>query len=157
LRETLGVAVETVQLAPLKRRHRGRVERYATAATQLGYAIRNTRVLARAAVRAVELEPSIPAGLVASIGNLVVAVRGLETALDLGTGDARVAEAARDAAAGATHSFEDQMGFAIGVLVGQVRSIATDLMRALGIEHREAVGQLRAAAAAPAGRATLPR
>ncbi len=69
-------------------------------------------------------------------------MRGLERALDEGSGAAAVREAARRAAREATRSFEDETGFAIGVLVGQVRSIAADLLRALGLERRD---QLRAA------------
>ncbi len=62
-------------------------------------------------------------------------VRGLERALDEGSGAAAVREAARRAAREAKRSFEDETGFAIGVLVGQVRSIAADLLRALGLER----------------------
>jgi hypothetical protein len=156
LREMLDLAVETVRLAPLKRRERGRVERYSTASTFLGVAIRNTRVLARAAVRAVELEPSIPATLVASIRDLATAVRRLEVAVDHGTRDGGVAEATRAAAAAATQSYDEGMGFAIGALVGQVRSIALDILRASGSDRGEAVRELREAAGGEP-RATLRR
>lgn len=144
LRETLKLAAETVRLAPLQRHERGRVERYAVAIPHVGFAIRNTRVLARAAVRAVELEPSVPARLISSIGACAEGVRLLERALDTGAGEAGVREAARRAAREATLSFEDEASFAIGALVGQVRSIAADLLRALGLERRVAVEQLRA-------------
>ena len=150
LSESLELAAETVRLAPSQWHERGRIERYTTAATHLGYAVRNTRVLARAALRAVELEPSIPPALVSSVRDLAHAVRLLETELDLGTGRDDVIAAAHRAAAEATQSLVgDGMGFAIGVLVGQVRSTATDLLRALGLGRDEAVGQLRAAAEPP--------
>src|SRR5581483_6391522 len=145
LRETVGLSAETVRIAPLRRHERGRVERYATAVPHVGFAIRNTRVLARAAVRAIELEPSIPVRLVESIRTCATAVRRLEPALDEGTGEGAVREAARRAAREATASYAEEMGFAIGVLVGQVRSIAADLLRVLGLERREAIEQLRAA------------
>jgi hypothetical protein len=109
----------------------------------LGYATRNTRVLARAAVRAVELEPSPPQALVASIRDLAAAVRALETALDTGEGEEAVRRAARAAVLEASLPLEDGSGFAIGALVGQVRSIATDLLRALGLGRSEAVEFLR--------------
>jgi len=142
---TVQLATETVRLAPLQRQERGRVERYARAVTHVGYALRNTRVLARAAVRAVELEPSVPPPLIASIRDLALAVRQLEAALDSGEGDAAVREAARRASAEATNSLEDGMGFAIGALIGQVRSIGADLLRALGLGRPEAVGLIRRA------------
>lgn len=145
LRDTVRLAAETVRLAPLQRHERGRVERYATAVPYLGFAIRNTRVLARAAVRAIELEPSIPAGLVDSIRECAVGVRHLEQALASGEGDRAVGVAARRAVREATLAYEDGLGFAIGALVGQVRSIAADLLRALGLDRGDAVRQLRAA------------
>ncbi|HWB22830.1 MAG TPA: hypothetical protein VG652_08075, partial [Gaiellaceae bacterium] len=72
------------------------------------------------------------------------AARQLETALEQdGLGeDARTS--ALKASQEATLALEEGMGFAIDVLVGQARSIATDLLRALGVE--DAVGQIRAAA-----------
>jgi uncharacterized membrane protein YgaE (UPF0421/DUF939 family) len=145
----LVLAGETVRIAPSQWHERGRVERAVKAAPHLGFAVRNVRVLARSALRAVELEPAIPAGLVASVRDLADGVRLLEKTLELGTGGEAVAYAAEHAAAEATRSVEDGMGFAIGVLVGQVRSTATDLLRALGLGRDEAVGQLRAAASEP--------
>jgi uncharacterized membrane protein YgaE (UPF0421/DUF939 family) len=148
LRNTVQLATETVWLAPLQRRERGRVARYSAALPHVGYAARNTRVLARAAVRAVELEPSVPPRLLAAVRELAVAVRELEVALDSGDREAAVRRAAQAAAVEASESLEDGSGFAIGVLVGQVRSIATDVLRALGLERQEAVALLRETIAA---------
>jgi hypothetical protein len=144
--DTVQFATETVRLAPLQRHERSRVERYARAVPHVGYAIRNTRVLACAAVRAVELEPSVPVPLVASIRDLAVAVSRLEAVLDSGDGSGAVRDGAQLAAAEATGSLEEGMGFAIGALVSQVRSAATDLLRALGLGRPEAVGLIRRAA-----------
>ena len=143
LRNTVALATETTRLAPIQRHERSRAGRYAAAASHIGYAARNTRVLARAAVRAVELEPSIPGGIVTSIRELAVAVRGLERALDTDADDEAVRRATREAAVHASVSLEGGGGFAIGVLVGQVRSIAMDLLRALGVERSDAVALLR--------------
>ncbi len=107
--------------------------------------MRNARVLARAGVRAVELEPTVPAGLLAAIRQLAVAARSLEPALEGQAGIAAARESALLAAGEATRSLEAEMGFAINVLVGQVRATATDLLRAIGIE--DAVEQVRAAVA----------
>ncbi|MBV8394654.1 MAG: FUSC family protein [Actinobacteria bacterium] len=154
--QTVLLATETVRLSPLQRRERGRVERYATAGTQVGFAIRNARVLARAALRAVELEPSVPASLVESVRTIARAARLFDAELDSGDGAARIGELLRRAAAQATHSYDEQMGFAVAVLVGQVRSIATDLLRAAGVGQREAVRELRAAAAQKPGATLRP-
>ena len=146
LRDALVHAEETVRLAPTQWSERGRIERYVQAAPQVEFAMRNARVLARAGVRAVELEPRIPSDLVAAVSHLAVAARGLEPALE-SQGEAAAARASALLAAGeATRSLEEEMGFAINVLVGQVRATATDLLRALGVE--DAVERVRAAAAA---------
>jgi uncharacterized membrane protein YgaE (UPF0421/DUF939 family) len=144
LREALSHGEETVRLAPTQWSERGRVQRYALAAPQVEFAMRNARVLARAGVRAVELEPKISVALIAAIRHLSLAVRQLELALedDLPGDDARAS--ALRAGREATVALEEGMGFAIDVLVGQARSIATDLLRALGVE--DAVDQIRAAA-----------
>ena len=149
LQNALELARETVRIAPSQWHERGRVERAANAAPHLGFAVRNVRVLARAALRAVELEPAIPTRLIGSVRELADGVRLIETALELGEGGEAVVGAAERAAADATRALEDGMGFAVGVLVGQVRSIATDLLRAIGLGRDEAVGQLRAAASKP--------
>ena len=149
LQNALELAGETVHIAPSQWHERGRIDRIVTAAPHLGFAVRNVRVLARAALRAVELEPAIPPLLVASVRDLAEAVRLLERALELGGAGEDVVEAAERVAAAATQSLEKGGGFAIGALVGQVRSTATDLLRALGLGRDEAVGQLRAAAQPP--------
>jgi uncharacterized membrane protein YgaE (UPF0421/DUF939 family) len=144
LREALSYGQETVQLAPTQWSERGWVQRYALAAPQVEFAMRNTRVLARAGVRAVELEPKIPKSLIGAIRDLSLATRQLEASLEHdGSGEdahATTLKAAREA----TLALEHGMGFAIDVLVGQARSIATDLLRALGVD--DAVEQIRAAA-----------
>jgi uncharacterized membrane protein YgaE (UPF0421/DUF939 family) len=145
LRDDLVLAGETVRLAPAQWRARGRIDRYDRAAAQIELAVRNVRVLARAGIRAVELESSIPAGLVASVRDLADAIRRLETALAAGGTGADARASALRAAAGATQALAEGEGFAIDVLVGQVRSTATDILRALGLRREDAVEQIRAA------------
>ncbi len=144
LRDALTLGEETVRLAPTQWSERGRIERYVAAAPQVEFAMRNARVLARAGVRAIELEPRISELLIAAIRDLAIATRQLERALEHhGSGEdarASVLKASQEA----TLALEEGMGFAIDVLVGQARSISTDLLRALGIE--DAVEQIRAAA-----------
>ena len=143
LHHSVAAAEETVRLAPTQWSERARIERYVLAAPQIELAMRNSRVLARAAVRAVELEPQIPAGLLASMGDLATAVRRLGTALELDTSADGARESALKAAGEATAALEEGMGFAIDVLVGQVRATVTDLLRAIGVEN--AVEQVRRA------------
>ncbi len=146
LDDSLELASETARLAPIRWHERGRVDRYVTAATHLGLAVRNVRVLARAAMRAVELEPAVPAGLVASVRELAAAVRAIEPALERGEGEEVARRSVLAAAAGATRALDADAGFSIDVLVGQVRSTSTDLLRALGDPQGDAVAEVRAAA-----------
>ena len=145
LREALSYGEETVQLAPTRWSERGRIRRYAQAAPQVEFAMRNARVLARAGVRAVELEPRISESLIAAIRDLSISARQLEAALEHHESGSAARASAQKAAREATAALEEGMGFAIDVLVGQARSIATDLLRAGGRD--DAVELVRSAAA----------
>ena len=69
-RSSLALGFETARLSPLHWRSRTRLDEYAVAAVQLELAVRNARVLARSAVRAVETTPETPAELVAAVRRL---------------------------------------------------------------------------------------
>ncbi|MFA9401337.1 MAG: aromatic acid exporter family protein, partial [Acidobacteriota bacterium] len=69
---------ETISLSPLRRRSRGRVDRFAVAAEPIDLMIRNTRVLARSAVRAVDLDDNVPELVTDSIRDLATAVHSLD-------------------------------------------------------------------------------
>ena len=140
LQNAVVMAEETVRLAPSQWHERARIERFARAARHLGFAMRNTRVIARAAVRAVELVPEIPPELVASLRSLRAAVAALERALDDEPGaTADVLARVEQAAVAATAALDRGGGFAVDALVGQVRSTATDVLSAAGLEPQAAV------------------
>jgi uncharacterized membrane protein YgaE (UPF0421/DUF939 family) len=137
----LDLALESARLAPLHWRERETLERYAVAATYLELAIRDARVLARAAVRLVELEVP-PPELADAIRELARSVAKIEGELESGGHDSGVLAA--DAAMRATLVLEAQSGLAVSAVVAQVRSTATDLLRARGVERAEAVRRVRA-------------
>jgi hypothetical protein len=137
----LDLALESARLAPLHWRERDTLERYAIAATYLELAIRDVRVLARSAVRLVELEVP-PPELADAIRELARAVGKMEGELASGGHDSGVLAA--DAAMRATLVLETQSGLAVSAVVAQVRSTATDLLRARGVERAEAVRRVRA-------------
>ena len=70
-------ARETARLAPTQWSSQDDVERYARAAVHVDYAVRNARVLARAARTAVEAGNDIPPGIVDAIRVLAEGVRDL--------------------------------------------------------------------------------
>ena len=60
-RDAVAVGRETARISPFFWHDRSRLEEYAVAVENLDLAVRNTRVLARASTRAVELDPNLPA------------------------------------------------------------------------------------------------
>jgi uncharacterized membrane protein YccC len=130
---------EMTRFAPPRRRLRGRVENYAGIATQADLAVRNVRVLARGTIRAVRLEENVPPEVAESVRALAAAVRALADALDGNGSMDRVREHALRAAATATLVLEGTGNLSVSVIVGQVRSTATDLLVGTGLDSNEAV------------------
>jgi uncharacterized membrane protein YgaE (UPF0421/DUF939 family) len=146
--EAVGVARETTRFAPQRRRERPYVEAWAGAARQIDLAVRNIRVLARGTTRALQLDDNVPAEVVAALRDLAVAVRALDEALDA-KGDAdTVREPALRAAVRATLVLEQTGNLSVSVIVGQIRSTATDLLAGTGMDPAEASAAVRTAVAA---------
>jgi len=144
--EAVDVGRETTRLAPPRRRARGHVDLYADAGAQVDLAIRNVRVLARGAMRAIGLGDTVPAEIADALRDLAAAVRALGAALEDPARDADVQAPALRAAATATRVLEDTGNLSVSVIVGQVRSTAVDLLRGAGLDYDAAVEAVRAAA-----------
>jgi uncharacterized membrane protein YgaE (UPF0421/DUF939 family) len=147
LDRALVVGRETVWLAPPRRRLLGTVDLYARAAAQIDLAVRNVRVLARSARRAIDLDENVPPEVAESLHQLAAAVRGLRDALDDPDRADAVREPALRAAGKATLVLERTGNLSVTVIVGQVRSTAVDLLRGSGMEYDEAAEAVRAAVA----------
>ena len=141
--EAAEVGEEVARQAPLRRRRRAALARHARLATFLDLAVRNVRVLARGAVRAVDLEEHVPGEDLDAVHDLATAVRAM--GVD-GHADAARAAALR-AAGNATLGLERTANLSATHLVAQVRSTAVDLLRALGLEGEAAQDAVRRAAA----------
>lgn len=145
--EATRTGTEVVALSPIRRRHAAELKRYAVAAEHIEMAVRNVRVLARGAVRAIDLDAHVPPESVAALRDLAAAVTALAPSLD----DPQRAERAREhalAAAGrATLGLERTANLSASVIVGQIRSTATDLLRGLGEGTDQAADDVRHAAA----------
>jgi uncharacterized membrane protein YgaE (UPF0421/DUF939 family) len=137
---------ETARFAPPRRGERDQVATYAIAAAQVDLAVRNVRVLARGAIRALALDENVPPGVGESLHDLAAATRALEPALEDEAAVQAVRDAALRAAARATHVLEGTGNLSVSVLVGQVRSTATDLLRGTGMNYEEASRAVRKAA-----------
>lgn len=146
LQDALAAARETATVAPIRWRSRGALEQYVDAAEHVAYALRNTRVLVRRAIRVVVDDEPVPAGLPRAVGLLGEAVTWLRWEL----AGAAEPEAARGRALSAVREASDAyaggVGFSGGVVFAQVRSTAIDLLRAAGVPHRDAERHVRRAA-----------
>lgn len=119
LDDALEVGRETVRTSPTRFGEREPVERYGRSFEQIDLAVRNTRVLARHAHRALR-SGQVTEGVAASVTDLARAVWDLAAAFD----DPSRAKDARDQAArAAANASRDALG-------ESVRSTAVDLMRA---------------------------
>ncbi len=121
----------------------------AAAATHVDRAVRNARVLARAAIRAIELKPSIPSETISSVRSLAAGTRLARTALRSPGDEAGAIEALLAAAEFGGHARKADDGLSVAAIVSQVRSIAVDLLRALGTDNDDAVRHVRRAGSRP--------
>jgi uncharacterized membrane protein YgaE (UPF0421/DUF939 family) len=147
LDEALVAGRETARIAPPRRRLLGTVDVYADAAAQIDLAVRNVRVLARGARRAIDLEENVPPDVADALRDLAAAVRALGDALDDPDRAAAVREPALRAAGKATHVLETTGNMSVSVIVGQIRSTAVDLLRGSGMSFDEAAEAVRGAVA----------
>ena len=145
--DAVGVSRETITYAPSRRRSRRRVEDYAGAAAQIDLAVRNVRVLARGTIRGVRMQENVPPEVAGALRLLAQAVRAFGDAIDHPERVERVREPALRAAALATQVLEDTANLSVSVIVGQIRSTATDLLTGTGLDTDSAAEAVREAEA----------
>jgi Fusaric acid resistance protein-like len=151
--EAISTGRETARFAVGRRRFRPFVETWADAAHSIDLAVRNVRVLSRGAIRAIRLDDNVPDDVLTSLRDLASAVRAIDPALagEEGASD-KVHTCALRAAARATLVLERTTNLSVSVIVGQIRSTATDLLAGAGMEVDDAADAVRNAAAEEAAR-----
>ena len=108
--------------------------------------MRNTRVLARAARRAIDTGDDVPAEAIEAITHLAEAARALGPGLPEGTGEERARASRERGTTLATEALERYAsGLSASVIVGQVRSTAVDVLRGMGMEPDAARAAVRGA------------
>ena len=145
-REALDAGYDTARLSPARRRALGQLGFYATAADQLELAVRNVRVLARAAAATIREGEIAPEALSETVLDLARAVETLSAYIEEPEHPVETRGFALEAAGGATAVLEERNDLGTSMLVGQVRSTAVDLLRASGMDSTEALEALRQAA-----------
>jgi uncharacterized membrane protein YgaE (UPF0421/DUF939 family) len=142
----LSAAGETARLSPRRRGARRRIGDYTVATAETGLALANVRVLARGAIRAITLGDATPPDVAAALRELARAARELGPRLEDGDGDEELVRAPALHAAALANAVIGQTGNLSALhIVGQVRLIATDLIKAAGWPHAEAAAAVRAA------------
>jgi hypothetical protein len=155
-REALDAGYDTARLSPPRRRALGQLGLYATAADQLDLAVRNVRVLARAAAAMVREGETAPDALSETIRDLARAVETLAAYIEEPEHPVETRRFALEAAGGATAVLSERNDLRTSMLVGQVRSTAVDLLRASGMGSTEALEALRETANRKIGEPTSP-
>ena len=148
-RDALAGAREAATLAPVFWRSRGPLAQYIDAAVHIDHALRNGRVLARRTVALIRDGEEAPPGLVDALRQLADAVILLRDDLAAGNEPVRPRELTLAAVRLAADVYRVGLGFSGGVVVAQIRTIATDLLLATGLPRpvvekaiRRAVGRV---------------
>jgi uncharacterized membrane protein YgaE (UPF0421/DUF939 family) len=144
LRGALRGGHEVTTVAPMYRRRRLQLGRYAELAERADYAMRNARVLARRTYQALlDDEPAAPE-LADALAELAAAVGTLTAELSREGDRERAREPVLDVVRHAVVLSEEWVpGPSEQVIVAQLRSIALDLLQATGLTRTEALAAMR--------------
>jgi len=145
VRSSLTAAAETTRLAPPRRGARRYVSDLSSSAVPIDYALRNSRVLARNVLRALDLQEATPPSAIRSLAQLGVATREVNRFLWDPSHRDEAEGAAIRAAQLATAALEDTANLSVSAIVSQVRSIAVDLLRVTGVSDADAIEAVRRA------------
>ncbi|MDQ3911120.1 MAG: FUSC family protein [Actinomycetota bacterium] len=140
--EALSAGYETARLSPTRRRSLKHLELYAGASTRIELAVINTRVLGRGAANALRRGAAVPPSMPEAVLGLSRAVRALAEYLEESGGAGEARRFALESARGATEALKERHDLTISVLVGQVRSMAVDLLRSTGMNQAQALAAL---------------
>ena len=150
-------ARENVAFAPARWHTRGALAQYVGGAPHMTYALRNVRVMTRRVKTALDDDEAVPERLPAAIDLLGDAVALLRRDWAKGAEPLAARERALRAVVEVMRGYDGGVGFSGGVVVAQVRTTVTDLLRASGVESSEAVRLVRKAVGRPAHPRTLRR
>ena len=148
LTDTLGAAGDAARISLGRRGKLGRLERYVVAVDELGLAIEDVRALARGATRAIALDDSTPPEVIAAIRELATAARELDDLLEDENADPSRGRPRCAPSGSRTPCWRETSNMSALHIVGQVRLVAVDLLRASGVPTRRgAAGGARASRA----------
>lgn len=137
-RATVPEGREIAAVSPLRWRARGALTQYIETAEHLERVFGNARVLVRRAVPLIHDGEPVPERLTAAVGTLAAAIAEMRRELGRGASLQRTAERSTQAVQEAAEAYRAGLGFSGGVIVAQIRAIATDLLGACGLPYQEA-------------------
>ncbi|MEV4197224.1 FUSC family protein [Micromonospora globbae] len=138
LNEAIEGAKETATLSPARWHRRNELTHYAEAAEPIDRAMRNSGTLIRRSVTLIEDEEPIPDPMPDAVAHLAEAVRLLRHEFSVGDEPEQARERALRAVSEAGRAYGHGVGFSGSVVVAQIRTAASDLLVASGIEQEEA-------------------
>ncbi|WP_307788404.1 FUSC family protein [Micromonospora ureilytica] len=145
LAEAIEGAKETATLSPARWHRRSELIHYAEAADPIDRAMRNSGTLIRRSVTLVEDEEPVPDPMPDAIGHLAESVRLLKHEFAAGEEPEKARERSLRAVSEAGRAYGAGVGFSGSVVVAQIRTTASDLLVASGIEQEEANRWIRTA------------
>jgi uncharacterized membrane protein YgaE (UPF0421/DUF939 family) len=137
--DALEAGRDALRYAPLRRSARGGVFPFELAADRLDLAVRNVRVLARRAVRAIANDDEVPDEVIEALRRLADAVEQLHDRLDDAETGSELEATALDAAALATVALPEASSLSVTVLIAQIRSMVVDLITGAGMDLGDAL------------------
>ncbi|MET8833367.1 FUSC family protein [Micromonospora sp. NPDC004540] len=138
LGEAIEGAKETITISPARWHRRDELTHYAEAADPIDRAMRNSGTLIRRSVTIIEDEEQVPETMPDSIAHLAESVRLLRHEFAAGEEPQKARERALRAVSEAGRAYAEGVGFSGSVVIAQVRTTASDLLVASGIDQEEA-------------------
>ncbi|MCM0677902.1 FUSC family protein [Micromonospora phytophila] len=136
--EAIEGAKETVMLSPARWHRRDELTHYAEAADPIDRAMRNSGTLIRRAVTLIEDEEPVPGPMPDAVAHLAETVRLLKHEFAVGEDPEKARERSLRAVSEAGRAYAEGVGFSGSVVIAQVRTTASDLLVASGIDQEEA-------------------
>ncbi|GIJ09658.1 aromatic acid exporter family protein [Micromonospora andamanensis] len=143
LNDAVSGAQEAVAVSPARWHRRGEFEHYQRGTRYLDLAVGGGQEMLRRAATAVHDGEPIPPGLAAAVHYFGDALALLQVEAESGHGTERSEQLVLKAVDRAAEAYDEGVGFSGSVVVAQIRTVATDLLRSLGCSDDEAVAVVR--------------
>ncbi|MBL6279570.1 FUSC family protein [Micromonospora fiedleri] len=143
LEDAVSGAGEAVAISPARWHRRKEFEHYERGTRYLALAIRGGQEMLRRAATAIRDDEPMPPGLAAAVHYFGDALALLQVEAESGRPTDRSEQLILKAVDRAAEAYAEGVGFSGSVVVAQIRTVATDLLRSLGCDEQEASGVIR--------------